>query len=98
MGQLSLQLLLQLLHLLLLQMHQLIANSMDKSFPIQEIATNTMSVLRTETEVETFMSKYLNVAVTGYMIQIQDHVHGQKKQPTTFANINLLFFLIKSEI
>merc|ERR1712154_540262 len=78
------QQLLQLQHLPLLKILQLIANSTDKSFPTQEIAMTTMFALRTETEVTISTSKYFLVEMIGYMTQILDHALGQKKLQMTF--------------
>ena len=48
-------------------------------------------------EVEIFMSRYLIVEKLGFMIQILDLARGQKKLQMTFANIDMLQFIVLSD-
>ena len=56
----------------------------------------TTSVLRMALEVEIFMFRYLIVEILGFMIQIPDLARGQKKLQMTFANIDILQFIVLS--
>jgi len=70
---------------------------MDKSCHSPEIVTTTTFVLRMAMEVEIFMSRCLIVEKLGFMIQILDLARGQKKLQMTFANIDMLQFIVLSD-